>query len=545
MERVDSGRRRDARPLVQRAAFALGATAVTAGVCLHLPMLLGAAATHYRLAGMPLDPLMTLGMVLIGVGLLAVVYGLAPARAVHRAPGAGALRVATLDDTPIGRAHLLLLAVLVVAIAIDAMKPFTFTFILPGVAKEYGLSSPGHVLHGAPPVALYPFSGILGTVIGSFMWGSLADRFGRRRAVLLAVILFMGTAICGAMPAFQLNLVMCFLMGLGAGGLLPITYTLLSETIPARHRGLIVVLIAGAGTALGFLITGAIASWQLPIFGWRIMWFWGLPTGVVLIVLNRFIPESPRFLIEHRRSDEAHAVMRRFGATVQTVPPSQQPATAAAGWMTLMRGRLLPLTSALVLYGLAWGIVDFGFLTWLPVDTAGRGLGAAQISGILTNASLFALPGAVVVAWLYGRWSSKWTMVVVAVANAAALGAFAIAGPDVARHTTELTVLLVCLLVALWGAIAVLAPYSTEVYPTSLRGRGSGVAAGASKLGGVIALAMAVLGVAPPALGGAAVIAGGAMLVAAAAVGVTGVETRDRRLEEITEKTLVGAGAGG
>ena len=525
------------------AAFAIGAAAVTAGVCLHLPMLLGASSMHYRLVGMPTDGLMTIGMVLIGVGLIAVVYGLAPVRAAAQ-QRADAISVGALDDTRLGSAHIVLLLILVVAIAIDAMKPFTFTFILPGVAKEYALSAPGHKVPGALPVALYPFCGILGTVIGSFVWGGLADRFGRRRAVLLAVILFMATAICGAMPAFQLNLVMCFFMGIGAGGLLPIAYTLLSETMPARQRGLLLVLIAGAGTALGFLATSAISSWQLPLFGWRIMWFWGLPTGVILIGLNRFIPESPRFLIAHGRSAEAHAVMQRFGAVIETVPRAAQQVTASGTWAALFRGRLLPLTVALVLYGLAWGIVDFGFLTWLPVDVAGRGIGAAKIAGILTNASLFALPGAVVVAWLYGRWSSRWTMVLVALANVGALSAFAIVGPNVAKHTTELTVLVVFLLVALWGAIAVLAPYSTEVYPTSLRGRGSGLAAGASKLGGVLALGIAVLGIAPPALGGAAVIAGGAMLIAGVAIGSVGIETRNRRLEDISQPAqLVASGA--
>lgn len=526
------------------AAFAVGSAAVAAGVCLHLPMLLGASATHYRLAGMPVDGLMAIGMVLIGLGLIGVVYGLTPVREVA-SQSSETIRVGTLDSTRLGPAHYALLLVLVVAIAIDAMKPFTFTFILPGVAREYALSAPGHKIHGALPVALYPFFGILGTVIGSFIWGSIADRFGRRRAVLLAVILFIATAICGAMPAFQLNLVMCFFMGIGAGGLLPIAYTLLSETMPARQRGLILVLIAGAGTALGFLATSAIASWQLPIFGWRIMWFWGLPTGVILIVLNRFIPESPRFLIAHGRSAEAYAAMRRFGAVVEAVPRTAQQVLTQVGWGSLFRARLLPLSIAIVLYGLAWGVVDFGFLTWLPVDLAGHGIGAAKISGILTNASLFALPGAVVVALLYGRWSSRWTMVLVALANVGALLAFAVAGEGLAKHTTELTVLVVFLLVALWGAIAVLAPYSTEVYPTALRGRGAGLAAGASKFGGVLALGIAVLGIAPPALGGAAVIAGGAMLIAGVAIGSAGIETRDRRLEEISapQQPFVASGA--
>lgn len=142
-------------------AFTIGSAAVAAGVSLHLPILLGASSTHYRLVGMPVDGLMTIGMVLIGLGLIAVVYGLAPVRAVAT-PRVDAIGVDRLDDTRLGSAHIVLMLILVVAIgiAIDAMKPFTVTFILQGVPKEYALSAPGHKLPGALPVALYPFFGI-------------------------------------------------------------------------------------------------------------------------------------------------------------------------------------------------------------------------------------------------------------------------------------------------------------------------------------------------------------------------------------------------
>src|SRR5262249_15352442 len=163
-----------------------------------------------------------------------------------------------------------------------SQKPFTFTFILPGVAREYGLASPGHPAPGHLPVALYPFIAIIGTVIGSLIWGWVGDRLGRRTALPLAPLLLIATPIFRALPSFPLNLTMCFFMGIGAGGLLPTAYALLTEIIPARRRGQIVVLVAGVGTALGFLTTSWLSSWLIPHFGWRIMWFFGLPTGLVL-----------------------------------------------------------------------------------------------------------------------------------------------------------------------------------------------------------------------------------------------------------------------
>jgi len=232
--------------------------------------------------------------------------------------------------------------------------------------------------------------------------------------------------------------------------------------------------------------------------------------------------------------------MARFGVRVVATDETAtaRPAAPAAPVHGLSRRRVSAITVALALYGLAWGIVNFGFLTWLPSDITRQGQSIAHVSGLITDASLFSLPGCVVVSFLYGRWSSKWTMVLVAALSTAALVGFALAGAGVARNTAAFTLLLVWLLIAFWGVISVLSPYSAEVYPTRLRARGAGLAAGASKLGGVIALGISVAGVAPPALGGAAGLCAGAMGIGAVAVAVSGIETRRRRLEDIVAEPV-------
>ena len=68
------------------------------------------------------------------------------------------------------------------------------------------------------------------------------------------------------------------------------------------------VLIGGAGAG-AYIITGWLASALVPQFSWRILWLLGAPTGVLLILLNRWIPESPRFLVANGRDAEARAVM--------------------------------------------------------------------------------------------------------------------------------------------------------------------------------------------------------------------------------------------
>ncbi|MDP4508671.1 MFS transporter [Nonomuraea turcica] len=99
---------------------------------------------------------------------------------------------------------------------------------------------------GELPVALLPLAGLTGTVLGSLLWGWMGDKIGRKPSILFAGVLFIGTAICGVMPDFEWNLAMCLAMGLGAGGMLPITFSLLAETIPPRHKGWVMVLICAS-----------------------------------------------------------------------------------------------------------------------------------------------------------------------------------------------------------------------------------------------------------------------------------------------------------
>ncbi|XAP78249.1 MFS transporter [Citromicrobium bathyomarinum] len=210
------------------AAFLLGCAGVTAGVVLHLPMFIASAPMHYRMAGMPMDTGMVFGMVAIVAGVLIAGYGLLPART-ELAQDSHAVTVAAADDAALGRAHWRLMTVLVIALIIDVMKPATLGFTIDGMIDEYKVT-PAYA-------ALVPFSAIAGTVAGSILWGAIADIYGRKASILLSAVMFVGTSICGAMPSLEWNIFMCFLMGLAAGGMLPVTYALLAETMPVRHRG--------------------------------------------------------------------------------------------------------------------------------------------------------------------------------------------------------------------------------------------------------------------------------------------------------------------
>ena len=518
----------------QPAAFVTGVVLLTGGVLLHLPGFLAMESLGYRMAGMPMSPGMLWGMAAIVAGLGLSTYGLLPPWPLLRArrsSSATRYYVTAMDNATLRGAHWWLLFVLGVALVIDVMKPATLGFILPGVRTEYHIST--------AQAAVLPLVALTGTTLGSLIWGALADRIGRRASILLAAMFFLGTSICGFMPSFRWNLFMCFMMGLSAGGMLPIVYALMAETVPARMRGWLVILHGGLATACGYLAASGIAAVFEPLYTWRILWFFGLPTGLVIVVLNRWIPESPRFLLERGQDGAARDVMRRFGIHVDVQPAVALDAgehTAESPTLgALFRHGLGRHSAAVVLYGLGWGIVNWGFVTFLPTILRDAGI-QANASVLLFYAALAGIPGTVAVAYLYGRWSSRKSMIGFALLTSASLSTFAVVGNDLARINPPLIVALTALLMlSSTAVVSMLSPYAAEVYPTELRGTGSGLAAASSKLGGMIG---------PPAIGALLTAAGGLVVpavVTAVPIGIAAVvlfflgeETRKRGLEHIS-----------
>lgn len=500
----------------ERASWFWGAcAAIAVGVLLHLPMLAMAHRMGNRLAGMPMEPQMWAGMALIAVGVPVAVFGALPRRRTGHGSQAGTSYEAP-DSTPLGRWHAGVLLVLTLGLVIDVMKPATLGFVLPGMISEYDIS--------ARTVAWFPFTALVGTTIGSFVWGWLADAFGRRVSILLSTILFISTSICGAMPLFQLNLLMCFLMGCSAGGMLPVVYTLLAEIMPPRHRSWVLVLVGGTGLVGGYLAASGAAHAFEPIFGWRALWLQGFPTGILLLALARLIPESPRFLAEQGRAFELDRMKLRFGI----VPRPRQPAPPDAAVAARRHGRL---TLALVITALAWSFVNFGLLLWLPTDLQARGYSSALASGILASSALIALPTIMLAAWSYSRISSKWTLVAAILLTLAGL-AGALLPAQILSWPPLLVAVIAMLIVGTNGTIAVLLPYAAENYPLGIRGRATGLVAGASKFGGVAVQGFALLGFIPT-LGGAALALLAPMGLSAALVAWAGRETRGRSLREL------------
>lgn len=497
-----------------------GCLLVTLGVGLHLPMYWMGRDMGFRLTGMAMDGGMIAGMGLILIGIALTALGLRPR---HTVQDLSAEPLVLVENAPLTRAHWSLMTLLAVALVIDVMKPASLGFVVPGMREEYGI--------GGGTAALLPLAALTGTVLGSLIWGWLADVFGRRASILLSSVMFIGTSICGAMPDFGWNIAMCLLMGMAAGGLLPVAYALLAELVPTRHRGWSLVLVGGIGTIGGYFAASALSAWLQPDWGWRVMWLLNLPTGLLLIALSPLLPESARFLQHLGLADQARASLERFGmvqATSAKPKPDDRPVPLP---QTTPPNRNLGLGAALTLTALCWGLVNFGLLLWLPDSLVSEGRNVEAASGLIARSTVIAAPTVVLCAWLYGFWSARGAFLVMLTVMTLGLTGLFLRSLGVSLLADPVAPLAL-LIVGSSGVISILLPHAAESYPSRVRGRAAGWVAACSKLGGLLAQGLTVATLVPS-FGFAAAVIGVPTLIALGLVAVFARETRGRDLADL------------
>jgi putative MFS transporter len=512
-------------------AFWLGSLFVVIGVSLHLPMFLMARGMHYQLAGMPMGAGMLWGMACIIGGAGSAAFGLQPKKA---SIGASAVheRIVAPEDAPLTAWHWAAGAALAAALVVDIMKVSSLGFVIPGMRLEYGVSP--------ADVALLPLSALTGATLGSFVWGALADLYGRRATILLSAVMFIGTSICGAMPSFDWNLLMCFLMGASAGGMLPVAYALLAEIMPTRHRGWSLIVVGSAGALGGYLAASGFSALLQPEFGWRIMWFLNLPSGLILIAVSPLIPESARFLVHIGRPEEARATLARFGSVVVSESEDwDEEAKLDHSHLPPVDRRFAGSTIALTIAALSWGFVNFGLLLWLPGELIAEGRNMGVAATLIARSSFIAIPVVAVAAVLYSRWSTKGSLLVMT--GITALGLLAVvARQNGVAAASNPVIALTLLIVGSTGVISILLPYTAENYPLRIRGRATGWVAGCSKGGGLICQGLGALTLVP-AIGASAIAITIPTVLSLGLIFACCRETRGRDLRELESSQAMSA----
>jgi MFS family permease len=223
---------------------------------------------------------------------------------------------ARLDRLPWSRFHTLLVLALGITWILDGLE----VTLMGAIAAV--LTRPDVMHFSAAQIGFISSSYLAGAVIGSIVFGHLTDRFGRRRFFFLSLSIYLAGV---GFTAFSWNLasfaIFRFITGAGIGGEYSAVNSAIDELIPARLRGRIDLIINGSfwlGAAAGSLSTIVILNPQIvpyPI-GWRLGFGIGALIGCGILVLRRYIPESPRWLLVHGRAPEAERIVDEIERTV-------------------------------------------------------------------------------------------------------------------------------------------------------------------------------------------------------------------------------------
>jgi putative MFS transporter len=400
----------------------------------------------------------------------------------------GTTRSQRLDVLPFTGEHRRLLLGSGAGWALDALDVGLISFIIAQLTVQWHLS--------ATDASLIASIGFVGMAIGAAVGGLLADRLGRRQVFALTLLgygVFTGfSALAWSVGAL---IVFRFLVGLGLGAELPVASTLVSEFAPARIRGRIVVVLESFW-AVGWTLSALIGFLVVPRGdnGWR----WALALGALpalyAVVVRLRLPESVRFLESRGRHAEAEAVVQRFEAAAgqQRVPAPERDDVGGAGGAVEAAGT--SRVAALWSPGLrrrtgavwaVWFLVNFsyyGAFIWLPTILVASGFSLVRSFGYTLLITLAQLPGYAVSALLVERWGRRRTLAAFLVGSAAAAALFAAA--DSTPTVLTAGMLLSFFNLGAWGALYAVTP---ELYPTPLRGTGSGWAAGIGRIASVVA----------------------------------------------------------
>ena len=339
-------------------------------------------------------------------------------------------------------------------------------------------------------------------------------------------------------------MLMRFLVGLGLGGELPVAAALVSEFAPAKQRGRLLVLLESFW-ALGWAASAIIAEFLArraeaagSTFPWRSAFLIGALPALYVFVLRRTLPESPRYLSSRGRLGEAEAVIRSIESE-SGIPPGAGLAPDTDAASTGRRARLRDLFGAglarrTVMLWLLWFTMAYsyyGIFTWLPTLLAGQGFPLATSFRFTLIITLAQIPGYFTAAYLVEAIGRKATLIPFMLL--CAMGSYFFSG---ARSEHDL-ILWGCLLSFFnLGAWGVTYGYTPELYPTWLRGTGTGFAAAFGRIGGI--LAPLAVGKLMGSWGGGFtavfVMFSAVLALGSASVALLGEETRGRTLEQIS-----------
>ncbi|WP_270238842.1 MFS transporter [Kocuria marina] len=375
-----------------------------------------------------------------------------------------------------------------IAVLLDGFDAVVLGAVMPALLADQAW---GMTTGEATAVAT---AGLFGMMVGALGMGYLTDRWGRRKMLIGAVIVFSVLTFAAAFaPTVLWFGVLRFLAGLGLGGCLPTGISMVTEfSRPGRGSNATTVMMTGYH--VGAVLTAALAIWVLSHFSWHTMFIAGaLPALILVPLMLVFLPESPSYLASKGRIEDARRVAAHYNVPLEigdaapaasgargAAAPSAQAAAEKKGAALLLSGTYARNSVVIWIASFMGLLLVYGLNTWLPqiMRAADYDLGNALGFLLILNV------GAVVGLWIGGRVADRITPRIASImwfaASAVLLAALAIRLPVAGIYV--MVFLTGCFV---FSSQVLVYAFTATNHPPRVRATALGMSAGVGRLGAI------------------------------------------------------------
>jgi AAHS family benzoate transporter-like MFS transporter len=384
---------------------------------------------------------------------------------------------ALVDGARMNRFHWRVLFWCALIVVFDGYDLVVYGVVLPTLMREWNLSP---IQAGA--MGSYA---LFGMMLGALIFGPLSDRIGRKRAIMICVILFSGFTLLNGFARTPSEFSVCrFFAGLGIGGVMPNVVALMNEFAPRRIRSTLVALMF-SGYSVGGMLSASLGLVLLPNFGWQSVFYVAVVPLLLLPLILRFLPESVGFMVRQGRGEEARNTLQCLAPDYRGLPDdhlelslNRQPGGAVPQLFRQNRG-LNTLMFWLTFFCCL--LMSYALSSWLPKLMTAAGYGFDSSLKFLLVLNIGAIVGAVGGGWLGDRFRLSRVLVVFFIVAAICISLMGFKSPQWVLY----------LLVAITGATTIgaqILAYAcvAQFYPMSIRSTGIGWASGIGRIGAII-----------------------------------------------------------
>jgi AAHS family benzoate transporter-like MFS transporter len=383
----------------------------------------------------------------------------------------------TIDNAKFSLFHWKVLVWCLLIIIFDGYDLVIYGVALPLLMQQWSLT--------AVQAGLLASAALFGMMFGAMIFGTLSDRLGRKKTIMICVTLFSGFTFLGAFATNPVEFaILRFIAGLGIGGVMPNVVALMTEYAPKKIRSTLVAIMF-SGYAIGGMTSALLGAWLVKDMGWQIMF---LIAGIPLLMLPiiwKFLPESLAFLIKSGKEEQAKQIINKllptrdihqntqlvFNENIHHEAPVKALFQDGRAFSTFMFW-IAFFMCLLMVYALG---------SWLPklMLQAGYSLGASML--FLFALNIGGMVGAIGGGALADRFHLKPVITSMFVIGAAALILLGFNSPQIVLYS-----LIALAVAATIGSQILLYTFVAQFYPTTVRSTGMGWASGIGRIGAII-----------------------------------------------------------